>query len=169
MRRRLQKGFLIETVKTNIMLNLRLSSLWLAKGMFLKETLQEWGQAYLWTLGGFELACHDKPGPASWNTTLLIWIAGALQNIISFKIRSFSRLPATNSGSLVMRPFTPFGAPSVLPLYSLRCPPLHPRALSVLPLKRLCSLSRPGTVMSNPKFGVYIVYIYVGMDDAMML
>ena len=31
---------------------------------------------------------------------------------------------------------------------------------SLLPLKRPCSLSRPETAISNPKFGVDIVYIY---------
>ena len=41
------------------------------------------------------------------------------------------------------------GAPSVLSL-----------APSVLPLKWPCSLSRSKAVISNPKFGVYIIYIY---------
>ena len=40
-------------------------------------------------------------------------------------------------------------------------PLLLPRAPLLLPLKRPCSLSRPGTAISNPKFGVYIVYIYL--------
>ncbi len=31
----------------------------------------------------------------------------------------------------------------------------------LLPLKRPCSLSRTETAISNPKFGVYIIYIYV--------
>ena len=44
--------------------------------------------------------------------------------------------------------------PSVLPQYSLS-------TSSVLPLKRPCSLSRPGTAIPHPKFGVYIIYIYV--------
>lgn len=47
-------------------------------------------------------------------------------------------------------------APSLLPL----APSLLPRAPSVLPLKRPCSLSRPGTAILDPKFGVYIIYIY---------
>ncbi len=48
-------------------------------------------------------------------------------------------------------------APSVLPL----APSLLPLAPSLLPLKRPCSLSRPGRVIPNPKFGVYIIYIYI--------
>ena len=46
------------------------------------------------------------------------------------------------------------------------CSPVLPRAPSmlgapsVLPLKRPCSLSRSGRVICNPKFGVYITYIY---------
>jgi len=35
-----------------------------------------------------------------------------------------------------------------------------PLAPSLLPLKRPCSLSRSKTATTNPKFGVYIVYIY---------
>ena len=31
----------------------------------------------------------------------------------------------------------------------------------MLPLKRPCSLSRTETAISNPKFGVYIIYIYM--------
>ena len=45
----------------------------------------------------------------------------------------------------------------VLPL----APSLFPPAPSVLPLKRLCSLSRTETAATNPKFGVYIICIYV--------
>ncbi len=47
-------------------------------------------------------------------------------------------------------------APSVLP----HAPPVISLAPSVLPPKRPCSLSRPGTVIGNSKFGVYIIYIY---------
>ena len=55
-------------------------------------------------------------------------------------------------------------APSLLsPAPSLLspAPSLLPRAPSVLPLKWPCSLSRPGTAILNPKFGVYIIYIYI--------
>ena len=31
----------------------------------------------------------------------------------------------------------------------------------MLPLKRPCSLSRPGTAISNPKFGEDIINIYI--------
>jgi hypothetical protein len=48
-------------------------------------------------------------------------------------------------------------APSVLPL----APSLLPPAPSLLPLKRPCSLSSSKTVIPNPKFGVYIIYIYM--------
>lgn len=34
--------------------------------------------------------------------------------------------------------------------------PVLPHAALVLPLKRPCSLSRPGRVICNPKLGVYI-------------
>jgi len=68
-----------------------------------------------------------------------------------------------NLGSLLLRPFAPPDAPSVLP----RAPPcflsaslLRPLAPSLLPLKRPCSLSRTETAIPNPKFGVYIMYIY---------
>ena len=37
-------------------------------------------------------------------------------------------------------------------------------ASSMLSLKRRCSLSRPGTAISDPKFGVYIIYIYADTD-----
>ena len=50
---------------------------------------------------------------------------------------------------------THFRLPSAAPLH---CPIVLPLAPSVLPLKRPCSLSRPGTAISNPKFGVYIIY-----------
>ena len=65
----------------------------------------------------------------------------------------------------------PFEAPTccapALPLYGppapsllSPAPSLLPRAPSVLPLKRPCSLSRPGTAILNPKFAVYIIYIF---------
>ena len=48
----------------------------------------------------------------------------------------------------------PLHCPMVLPLRCslmlTRCSPLLPR----------CSLSRPGTAILDPKFGVYIIYIY---------
>ena len=44
-------------------------------------------------------------------------------------------------------------------------PLILPRAPSVFPLKRPCSLSRPGTAISDPKFGVYIIYIYKDEDS----
>lgn len=34
-------------------------------------------------------------------------------------------------------------------------------ACSVLPLKRLCSFSRTETAVPNPKFGLYIAYIFI--------
>lgn len=40
-------------------------------------------------------------------------------------------------------------------------PSVLPLALSLLPLKRLCSLSRTETAIPNPKFGVYVIYIYI--------
>jgi hypothetical protein len=40
-------------------------------------------------------------------------------------------------------------------------PVCFPFATSLLPLKRLCSLSSTGTVADNPQFGVYIVHIYI--------
>ena len=52
-------------------------------------------------------------------------------------------------------------APSMLP----RAPSLLPLAPSVLALKRPCSLSRPGTAIPNPKFGVYIIYIYIDKGE----
>lgn len=46
------------------------------------------------------------------------------------------------------------------PPCSLITPSLRPFAPSVLPLKRPCSLFRPGRATPNPKFGVYInIYI----------
>jgi hypothetical protein len=51
-------------------------------------------------------------------------------------------------------------APLILLLTPLSTPPLLPPAPSVLPLNRLCSLSRSKTEISNPKFGVDIIYIY---------
>ncbi len=60
-------------------------------------------------------------------------------------------------------------APPLLPLAPSLLPPAPPLlppapsllspAPSLLPLKRPCSLSRPRTAISNPKFGVYIIYI----------
>ena len=58
------------------------------------------------------------------------------------------RLPSTTPPALAHR------APSVLPRCSLDAP-------SMLPPKRPCSLSRTKTAISNPKFGVYIIYIYI--------
>ncbi len=52
-------------------------------------------------------------------------------------------------------------APSVLPLCSLCAPSVLPPAPPVLPPKRPCSLSRSKTAIPNPKFGVYIIYIYI--------
>ncbi len=53
-----------------------------------------------------------------------------------------------------------------LPLYAPLCSPSAPPcsldAPSMLPLKRPCSLSRTKTAIANPKFGVYIIYIYIG-------
>jgi len=49
-----------------------------------------------------------------------------------------------------------------------QCSPCSPSALpcalsapSVLPLKQPCSPSRPKKAITNPKFGVYIIYIYI--------
>ncbi len=39
-------------------------------------------------------------------------------------------------------------------------PPCSPHAPSLLPLKQPCSLSRTETAIPNPKFGMYIMYIY---------
>jgi len=50
--------------------------------------------------------------------------------------------------------------PIVLPLAPLAPPVLSPTP-SVLPLKRPCSLSQTKTVIPNPKFGVYVIYIYI--------
>ena len=47
-----------------------------------------------------------------------------------------------------------FRLPSAAPLH---CPTVLPRARSVLPP---CSLFRPGRAIQDPKFGVYIIYIY---------
>ena len=47
------------------------------------------------------------------------------------------------------------------PLCSLRAPSLRPFAPSMLPLKQPCSLSRPRIAIPSPKFGVYIIYIYI--------
>ena len=47
----------------------------------------------------------------------------------------------------------------LLPAAPLHCPIVLPLAPSLLPLKRPCSLSRSKTVIANPKFGVYIIYI----------
>jgi len=57
----------------------------------------------------------------------------------------------------------PLHCPKMLPLAPPLLPPapsLLSPAPSLLPLKRPCSLSRPRTAISNPKFGVYIIYIY---------
>ena len=55
------------------------------------------------------------------------------------------------------------------PLCSLRCslgaPLLRPLAPLLLPLKRPCSLFRPGMAIANPKFGVYIIHIYIESTD----
>ncbi len=50
-----------------------------------------------------------------------------------------------------------------------RCSLAARRAPSVLPLKRPCSLHRTETAILNPKFGVYIIYIYIGgvADEAL--
>lgn len=58
-----------------------------------------------------------------------------------------------NSGSLVL-------CSCAAPPCSLRTPRVLPHAPSVLPLKRPCSLTRLKRVVSNPKFGVYMIYIY---------
>ena len=57
----------------------------------------------------------------------------------------------------MLRPLAPSCALSLLSR-ALSC---SPRAPSMLPLKRPCSLSRPRTAGRNPKFGVYIMYIYI--------
>ena len=67
--------------------------------------------------------------------------------------------PQTNidgaiSGSHCCAPALPHSAsPCSLAAPSLRLP-----APSVLPIKRPCSLSRPGRAICNPKFGVYIYF-----------
>ena len=61
---------------------------------------------------------------------------------------------AANTGSSLYSP------PS-LPRYSLVLPRCSPPAPPLLPLKRPCSLSRTETAIPNPKFGVYIIYIYI--------
>ncbi len=43
-------------------------------------------------------------------------------------------------------------------------PPSGPRAPSLLPLKRLCSLSRRETAITDSKFGVYIINIYISVE-----
>ena len=73
-------------------------------------------------------------------------------------VGNFSRAECSQSCAA---PLCFLGAPSVLPRCSLNAPSLRPLARSVLPLKRPCSLSRSGTVIPNPKFGVYIIYIYI--------
>jgi len=47
------------------------------------------------------------------------------------------------------------------PQCSLGAPPCSLDARSMLPLKRPCSLSRPRGAVPDPKFGVYIIYIYI--------
>ena len=47
------------------------------------------------------------------------------------------------------------------PPCSVTAPSLRPLTPSVLPLKRPCSLSRPGRAIQDPKIGVYITYIYL--------
>lgn len=47
----------------------------------------------------------------------------------------------------------------MLPRCSPGAPLLRPLAPLLLPLKRPCSLSRPGTAILDPKFGVYIIDI----------
>ncbi len=44
---------------------------------------------------------------------------------------------------------------------SLKARSLLPLALPLLPLKRPCSLSMTERAIDNPKFGVYIMYIYI--------
>lgn len=77
-----------------------------------------------------------------------------LTNIVTNKESSCSWL----RGYLFRLPFT---APLCSPPCSLDAHSLRPLAPSLLSLKRLCSLSRPGTVIVNPKFGVYIIDIYI--------
>ena len=47
------------------------------------------------------------------------------------------------------------------PSCSPDAPLLRPFAPSLLPLKRPCSLSQPEMATLDPKFGVYIIYIYI--------
>ena len=60
------------------------------------------------------------------------------------------------SCSLIALPCS-FIAPSLLSL-ALSLPPPAP---SMLSLKQPCSLFRTETAIPNPKFGVYIIYIYI--------
>ena len=69
-------------------------------------------------------------------------------NSIKLKSAAVAGKAAVKSGSIeVPEPFLSCYAPSA--------PLLCPLAPSVLPLKRLCSLSRMETAIANPKFGVY--------------
>jgi len=59
--------------------------------------------------------------------------------------------------STLQRPALPYIAPPCSPMAPSPLPP----APSLLPLKRPCPLSRTETAIPNPKFGVYIMYIYI--------
>lgn len=53
-------------------------------------------------------------------------------------------------------------------LDTLPYPLLLPSTPSLLPLQRPYSFSRPRTVISNSKFGLYMVYIHIHTHDILL-
>ena len=104
----------------------------------------------IWGINLMKRLCDIRIGSRRcfncWKTTRAAWAEGWGTHL---------RLPPTAPlHCLIVVPF----APSLLPPLPL-APPCSPGAPSLLPLKRPCSLSRTETAISNPKFGVYIIYI----------
>ena len=71
-----------------------------------------------------------------------------------------SMLPPCSLYAPSLLPLTPFMLPPA-PSCSLLLPRCSLAAPSLLPLKRLCSLSRTKRAITDPKFGVFIIYIYI--------
>ncbi len=81
-----------------------------------------------------------------------------LWEVAKFREQKSNEGSSSRDGGSYFRlsPAAPLHCPIVLPL----APSLLSPAPLLLLLKQLCSLSRLKTAIINPKFGVYIIYIY---------
>ena len=118
-----------------------------------------------------ELNAHSVQSLQGWASCQRILWEVAKSGAAGFRYQGKMRAAqadGSTSGSHLLRPLhcrqmLPL-APTVLPPaspHSFDTPPYSLNAPSLLPLKRPCSLSRTETVILDPKFGVYIIDIYI--------